>query len=116
MKLVQLNILLGVSSMALAATPAINSEHESHLQRRALELPEQDVHMFARSPIPQVLDSDSMPGGSGQSDSLSQRRLIRQQNLEKIERMTVERDKLQKSLDAKRAKLRSGLSPPRQIG
>ncbi|KAJ8322512.1 hypothetical protein O5D80_001904 [Batrachochytrium dendrobatidis] len=113
MKLVQWSIVLGFSSMALAAVPSDSPEDNPNLQRRALELelPEQDVHMFARSPMPQVLDSDSMPGGSGQSDSLSQRRLIRQQNLEKIERMTVERDKLQKSLDAKRAKLRSGLSP-----
>ncbi|KAJ8324324.1 hypothetical protein O5D80_006401 [Batrachochytrium dendrobatidis] len=84
MKLVQLNILLGVSSMALAATPAINSEHESHLQRRALELSEQDVHMFARSPIPvipiaqgiadggtlsgiQQNPTNAVPGNSGQS-------------------------------------------------
>ncbi|EGF81978.1 hypothetical protein BATDEDRAFT_23755 [Batrachochytrium dendrobatidis JAM81] len=84
MKLVQWSILLGVSSMALAATPAINLEHESHLQRRALELSEQDVHMFARSPIPviptaqgiadggtlsgiQQNPTNAVPGNSGQS-------------------------------------------------
>ncbi|OAJ44733.1 hypothetical protein BDEG_27934 [Batrachochytrium dendrobatidis JEL423] len=50
--------------MALAATPAINPGHEFHLQRRALELPEQDVHLFARSPIPPVIPAAQQPGGS----------------------------------------------------
>ncbi|KAK5673635.1 hypothetical protein QVD99_001072 [Batrachochytrium dendrobatidis] len=56
MKLVQWSIVLGFSSMALAAVPSDSPEDNPNLQRRALELelPEQDVHMFARSPIPPV--------------------------------------------------------------
>ncbi|OAJ40759.1 hypothetical protein BDEG_24459 [Batrachochytrium dendrobatidis JEL423] len=49
--------------MALAATPAINLEHESHSQRRALELPEQDMHLFARSPIPVIPTAQGIADG-----------------------------------------------------
>ncbi|OAJ44717.1 hypothetical protein BDEG_27919 [Batrachochytrium dendrobatidis JEL423] len=40
--------------MALAAVSPDSSDDKSNLQRRALESSEQDVHMFARSPIPPV--------------------------------------------------------------
>ncbi|KAK6091701.1 hypothetical protein MT418_007820 [Batrachochytrium dendrobatidis] len=54
MKLAQWSIILGASSMALAAVSPDSSDDKSSLQRRALESSEQDVHMFARSPIPPV--------------------------------------------------------------
>ncbi|KAK5665482.1 hypothetical protein QVD99_007830 [Batrachochytrium dendrobatidis] len=54
MKLAQWSIILGASSMALAAVSPDSSDDKSNLQRRALESSEQDVHMFARSPIPPV--------------------------------------------------------------
>ncbi|OAJ45156.1 hypothetical protein BDEG_28317 [Batrachochytrium dendrobatidis JEL423] len=38
--------------MALAAVPNSDSKDKFHLQRRALESPEQGVHLFARSPTP----------------------------------------------------------------
>ncbi|KAJ8329439.1 hypothetical protein QVD99_006451 [Batrachochytrium dendrobatidis] len=52
MRLTQWGILLGVSSMALAAVSPDSSDDKSNLQRRALESPEQGVHLFARSPTP----------------------------------------------------------------
>ncbi|KAK6092990.1 hypothetical protein MT418_006976 [Batrachochytrium dendrobatidis] len=89
MKLAQWNIVLGASSMALAAVSSGNSGHEFHLQRRALELSEQDMHLFARSPIPVIPTVqgmsdggtlsgiqqkliDTVPGNSGQSGGSGQ--------------------------------------------
>ncbi|KAK5670277.1 hypothetical protein QVD99_003294 [Batrachochytrium dendrobatidis] len=129
MKLAQWSIILGASSMALAATPAINPGHEFHLQRRALELPEQDVHLFARSPIPpigmapeQIADGNPMTemqerlrqavaGIPGQPPSSSEQpggsgqgnrmspELAAQSK--HLEEMTKRRDALQRSLDKK---------------
>ncbi|KAK6091363.1 hypothetical protein MT418_008147 [Batrachochytrium dendrobatidis] len=67
MKLAQWSIILGVSSMALATVSPDSLDDKSSLQRRALESSEQDVHMFARSPIPPVIPTAQQPSGSSQS-------------------------------------------------